>query len=220
MKKSKATLRQRYDYYCQQNAHQHLNQQNFQNDFPSFAYWLDQKKQSVTTDQNNTFSHWLLLALFGMMTAATLTQQLLFILLFLGLAALIKGPGMILLGILYSILVSFFPPLGILFSALIFFFSLQQLTKNLSFVLTAVFFYGYPFAIKILRSYTDFDSHWLLIGAIALGLVSFHFLLQRHYQQQISSKAFAWALICVPYDFLLALWPQKKWKKNARFSPK
>lgn len=96
---TKCTLRQRYHYYRQQNAHQQFNgnfQQNFQKDFPSFANWLKLQQKPIAKDQTATFSHWFLLILFSLVTVATFTQQLLFLLFVFVIAALVKGPGMIL----------------------------------------------------------------------------------------------------------------------------
>ena len=89
--------------------------------FPIFANWLKLQQKPIAKDQTATFfSHWFLLILFSLVTVATFTQQLLFLLFVFVIAALVKGPGMILWGVVYSFLVTLFPPLGLLLSTLFF----------------------------------------------------------------------------------------------------
>lgn len=219
---TKCTLRQRYHYYRQQNAHQQFNgnfQQNFQKDFPSFANWLKLQQKPIAKDQTATFSHWFLLILFSLVTVATFTQQLLFLLFVFVIAALVKGPGMILWGVVYSFLVTLFPPLGLLLSALFFLLTLRQLTRNLTFIFTAVYFYSYPFLITAIHHFTTFDDQWIMIAAVIFALISGHLLFKRNYQFA-SSKAFAWRLITTPYDCLTALIPSKKGRRLQRLRNK
>ncbi|MGC3124412.1 hypothetical protein ACPTJE_17410, partial [Enterococcus faecalis] len=74
--------------------------------------------------------HWFTLILFGLMTVATLSQKLILLTLFIAIVALIKGPVMILWGMLYSFLVGLFPPNGILLSGIYFLLKNGTLTKN------------------------------------------------------------------------------------------
>ncbi|RHK05771.1 hypothetical protein DW084_11545 [Enterococcus casseliflavus] len=213
---TKGTLKHQYHYYRQQNAHQAFNsdfQRNFQQDFPNFATWLKLQQQTPQKNQTATFSHWLLVGFFGLLTAASFSQQLLFLLFVFVLAALVKGPGMIVWGIVYSFLVSLFPPLGIVLSGLFFLLTLRQLTKNVTFVLTALYFYGYPFVITALQHFTNWDPQWLWVGSIGFALISGHFVLKQNYPFA-SSKSLAWAIISVPYDCVMALIPVKH---KARF---
>jgi hypothetical protein len=213
---TKCTMRQRYQYYRQQNAHQQFNnnfQQNFQNDFPSFANWLKMQQKPNKKDQTATFSHWFLLILFSLLTVATFTQQLLFLLLIFAVVALVKGPGMILWGAIYTFLTSLFAPLGLLLSALFFILTLKQLTKNLTFIFTAAYFYSYPFIITALHHFTTFDDRWITLLAVGVALISGHLLFKRNYAFA-SSKAFAWQLLATPYDLLTTWIPGKKSNKN------
>jgi hypothetical protein len=71
---TKGTLKNQYHYYRQQNAHQAFNsdfQRNFQQDFPNFATWLKLHQQTPQKNQTATFSHWLLVGFFGLLTAAS-----------------------------------------------------------------------------------------------------------------------------------------------------
>ncbi|WP_291292831.1 hypothetical protein [Enterococcus sp.] len=217
---TKCTLRQRYTYYRQQNAHQQYQgnfKNDFQKDFPSFANWLKLQQKPTTNDQTATFSHWFLLILFSLLTVATFTQQLLFLLLVFVIAALVKGPGMILLGVLYSFLVTLFPPLGLLFSALFFLLTLKQLTRNVTFIFTAMYFYSYPFLITAIHHFTAWDDRWIMIAAVVFALISGHLLFKKNYPTA-SSKAFAWRLLTAPYDCLTVLLPSKKGRRLQKFS--
>lgn len=220
MEKNKCSMRQRYRYYKEQKQHQAFNgdfQQNFQQEFPNLSAWLKLQQKPSAKNQTATFSHWLILFLFGMLAVASFTQQLLLIGFFLILAALIKGPGMIVWGIVYSFLVSLFPPLGILLSGIFFLLSLQQMIRDRHFYLTALFFYAYPFLITTLHHFTQWNDMLLTTGGLAAGLISLHFLLKRHYTVN-SSKALAWSLLSVPYDCLVFLIPSKKKKPSVKQS--
>ena len=177
------------------------------------------QQKPIAKDQTATFSHWFLLILFSLVTVATFTQQLLFLLFVFVIAALVKGPGMILWGVVYSFLVTLFPPLGLLLSALFFLLTLRQLTRNLTFIFTAVYFYSYPFLITALHHFTTFDDQWIKIAAVIFALISGHLLFKRNYQFA-SSKAVAWRLITTPYDCLTALIPSKKGRRLQRLRNK
>lgn len=219
--RSKSTMKKRYQYYRQQNAHRQFGpdfKREFQHDFPNFATWLKLQQQVPQTNQTNTFSHWAILGTFTLFTAATFSQQILFLFVLLIVAALVKGPGMILWGILYSFLVSLFPPLGLLLSAIFFLLTIRQLTKNMTFVLSALYFYSYPILITVLHQFTTWNDQWLFYGSIACALISGHLILKRNYLFA-SSKGVAWALMTVPYDCIMALVP-KKHKARLFKSPK
>ncbi len=185
----------------------------FQKDFPQLAQQLRQKQRVSDKNQVNTFTHWLLLLGFGMLTIASFPQQLVILLILVGITALVKGPGMLLFGMLYSFLVSLFPPLGIFLSALFFLLSLYQLTRNWRFGLAAAFFYLYPMMTVAFRQFAYFDQTGWLLAFGTVGLVGMHFLFRNVYVSQPSSKALAWSLISLPYDCLVFLLPSKKGKK-------
>lgn len=126
---------------------------------------------------------------------------------------------MILWGVVYSFLVTLFPPLGLLLSALFFLLTLRQLTRNLTFIFTAVYFYSYPFLITAIHHFTTFDDQWIMIAAVIFALISGHLLFKRNYQFA-SSKAVAWRLITTPYDCLTALIPSKKGRRLQRLRNK
>lgn len=208
---TKANMKKRYQYYRQQNAHQQFNQdfkRTFQKDFPNFATWLKLQQQVPQVGQTNTLSHWLMIGCFALMTAATFTHQLLFLFVLLMVAALVKGPGMILWGMLYSFLVSLFPPLGLLLSGLFFLLTIRQLTKNMTFVLSAMYFYTFPFLVTALHTFTTWNDQWLFYGGIGVALISGHMILKQNYAFA-SSRGVAWALMTVPYDCIMALVPKK-----------
>lgn len=84
---------------------------NFQREFPNTARYL--KQRYPDKEPLSSFWHWATLALFAILCIATIKQQLLLIGLLILIAALIKGPGLLLFGALYSLLVSLFPPIGV-----------------------------------------------------------------------------------------------------------
>ncbi|WP_430611437.1 hypothetical protein [Enterococcus sp. DIV0876] len=218
--RTKPSMKKRYQYYRQQNAHQQFDQdfkRKFQHDFPNFATWLKLQQQVPQTNQINTLSHWLIIGSFALITVASFTHQLLFLFVLLMIAALIKGPGMILWGVLYSFLVSLFPPLGLLLSALFFLLTIRQLTKNMTFVLSALYFYTFPFVVTALHHFTTWNDQWLFYGGIGVALISGHLILKQNYRFA-SSRGVAWALITVPYDCIMALVPKKHKGRLFKFS--
>ncbi len=203
-------LRSQYRYYSRQKD----KSLSFQKDFPQLAQQIRQKQRISDKNQVNTLTHWLLLVGFGGLTLASFPQQLLILLTLVGVTALVKGPGMLLFGLLYSFLVSLFPPLGIFLSALFFLLSLYQLTRNWRFGLAASFFYLYPMMIVAFRQFAYFDHTGWLVAFSAFGLIALHFLFRSVYVSQPSSKALAWSLISLPYDCLVFLLPSRKGKKS------
>lgn len=204
-------LRLQYQFYTKTKK-----QNNFKNDFPEMAEWIRLKQRQSNKNQANTFSHWFLLALFGGLTIASFSQQLLLIVAFILVAALVKGPAMILYGVIYTFLVGLFPPLGIVLSALFFFIHLYQITRNWRFGLAAGFFYLYPVTLVALRQFAFFDRGWLMILLTGIGLLVLHFLFQKVYWEQPSSKGLAWSILSLPYDCLSALIPVKRKPKKFR----
>ncbi|KAF1303606.1 hypothetical protein IV487_04115 [Enterococcus saccharolyticus] len=209
-------LRTQYHFYARRKKQAHTQATSFQRDFPEFAQF---RRNVSEKNQVNTLTHWLLLAVFGLLTFASFPQQLLVIGIFTVITALIKGPGMILFGIVYSFLVGLFPPLGMLLSAVFFFLSLYQLTRNWRFGLTAAFFYLYPMLLVALRFFDFGQTTWFSLLASGIGLMALHFLIRGVYQEQPSSKGLAWSLVSLPYDCFLFLLPSKR-KKATRLSKK
>ena len=132
------------------------------------------QQKPIAKDQTATFSHWFLLILFSLVTVATFTQQLLFLLFVFVIAALVKGPEVILWGVVYSFLVTLFPPSWfVAFNAFLSAHS-QAVDKKLTFIFTAVYFYSYPFLITAIHHFTTFDDQWIMIAAVIFALISGH----------------------------------------------
>lgn len=75
-------------------------------DLENFLKTSIQKNVTIERkQQNQTIWHWLLLILFGLLTFGSLTQQLLLIGLFTLIAAIVKGPLMLVWGTIYLSLI-------------------------------------------------------------------------------------------------------------------
>ena len=88
---------------------------DFKRSYPKLADYLSNRVDFSRKEQQQSRWHWFTLILFGLMTVATLSQKLILLTVFIAIVALIKGPVMILWGMLYSFLVGLFPPIGFLF---------------------------------------------------------------------------------------------------------
>nr|WP_242596655.1 hypothetical protein [Enterococcus plantarum] len=102
--------------------------------------------------QVNTIWHWLLLILFGLLAYGTMTQQFLLIAIFIAIAAVVKGPLMLLWGAIYSVLIAFFPPLGLVLSLVFFLINLGTIAKSWRISLTSAYFYLVPLIGGIFRA--------------------------------------------------------------------
>lgn len=159
--------------------------------------------------QNQTIWHWLLLVLFGLLAFGTLTQQLLFIGLFMILAAIVNGPLMILWGIIYSALVAFFPPLGLVISLVFFLINLGTVAKSWRLSLTSAYFYLVPLALSTLRHFWTTPPTYVFAIATGISLLGLHFLLEWLYNNNSLSRTITWRVICVPYSLLLLVIPNR-----------
>lgn len=173
---------------------------------PQLASWLREQKRQHPDGQDQGLSHWLILIGFGGMTVASLPWHFAILALLLLTTALWKGPGMLLFGILYAALVSFFPPLGLALSALCFFLSLWQLGRNWLFYLFASGYFAWPFVLKLLGLAKV--TAWPGALALALSLIAVHLLLTRLYRVWDSRSLF-WSLWAAPFDCLLFLLPKR-----------
>lgn len=179
---------------------------------PQLAAWLRKQKRQHPDGQVQGLTHWLLLIGFGGMTVVSLPWHFAILALLLLTTALWKGPGMLLFGILYAALVSFFPPLGLVLSAVCFFLSLWQLGRNWLFYLFSSGYFALPFVYKLL-GLTDVTT-WPDALTLAVSLVVLHLLLTRLYRLWDSRSLF-WSLWAVPFDCLLFLLPKRVSKRLA-----
>lgn len=179
---------------------------------PQLAAWLREQKRQHPDGQDQGLTHWLLLIGFGGMTVASLPWHFAILALLLITTALWKGPGMLLFGILYAALVSFFPPLGLVLSAFFFFLSLWQLGRNWLFYLFSSGYFALPFVFKLL-GLTDVTS-WPGALTLAVSLVVLHLLLTRLYRLWDSRSLF-WSLWAAPFDGLIFLLPKRFSKRLA-----
>ncbi len=81
---------------------------DFKRSYPKLADYLSNRVDFSRKEQQQSHWHWFTLILFGLMTVATLSQKLILLTLFIAIVALIKGPVMILWGMLYSFWLGFF----------------------------------------------------------------------------------------------------------------
>ncbi|WP_430607302.1 hypothetical protein IGJ55_000695 [Enterococcus sp. AZ170] len=168
--------------------------------------------------QVNTVWHWLLLILFGLLAYGTMTQQFLLIALFIVIAAIVKGPLMILWGAIYATLVAFFPPLGIVLSIVFFLINLETIAKSWRISLTSAYFYLVPLIGSIFRFAIKNESSYAVLTFVALGILGLHFLLNWLYKYNSLSRTLAWSIISVPYAILIMLLPARfhKFKSNKK----
>ena len=142
------------------------------------------------------------------LTIATLTQQLLLMVGFLLIAALIKGAWMLLWGIVYSFLVGLFPPIAFYYRSS-FTIECSNDRQKLARHDGRDFFYGYPLAMNALRHLTDWDTRWFFAISLLLGLVILHSLLTKIYARYGNSRLIAWYILCIPFSIVAALLPTK-----------
>ncbi|GGC94424.1 hypothetical protein [Enterococcus wangshanyuanii] len=159
--------------------------------------------------QVNTVWHWLLLILFGLLAYGTMTQQFLLIGLFIAIAAIVKGPLMLLWGAIYSALIAFFPPLGIVLSIVFFLINLGTITKSWRISLTSAYFYLVPLIGSVLRMVIKDEPDYAVLIFVAISLLGLHFLLNWLYKNNSLSRTLTWSIISVPYALLVMLLPTR-----------
>lgn len=186
---------------------------NFQREFPNTARYL--KERYPDKEPLSSFWHWATLALFAILCIATIKQQLLLIGLLILIAALIKGPGLLLFGALYSLLVSLFPPIGVVLSALFFILNLRLLTKSWRVNLVTSLFYLYPLGLSLLRYFTQWNAHWQIGLELLPGLLLLHFVLMQVYYFHPSARQVAWTVLAPPFELISLVLP-KRFKKPFR----
>lgn len=174
-----------------------------------FKSLIRPKVSPTRKEQTQTIWHWSLLVLFSMLTYAGFTQQLLLIILLIGLTALIKGPLMLLWGSIYSAMIAFSPPLAVILSLIFLLLNLEAVVKNWRITITGLFFYLYPLAGRLLVSFTEFDPRWLLLLWLTVGIIAFHFLLKWLYRQNFGSRVLLWSIVSMPHSFFVLFLPKK-----------
>lgn len=186
---------------------------NFQQDFPNAARYL--KQRYPDKEPLSSFWHWATLALFAILCIATIKQQLLLIGILMLVAALIKGPGILLFGLIYSFLVSLFPPIGIVLSALFFLFNIRLLTKSWRLNIVTSLFYLYPLGLSLLRYFTHWEAAWQIGLQLLPGLLLLHFVLMQVYYFHPSARQVAWTVLATPFELISLVLP-KRFKKPFR----
>ncbi|MDA9472346.1 hypothetical protein C240_2544 [Enterococcus sp. 5H] len=168
--------------------------------------------------QVNTLWHWLLLILFGLLAYGTMTQQILLIVLFIAIAAIVKGPLMILWAAVYSMLIAFFPPLGIVLSILFFLVNLGTVAKSWRISLTSAYFYLVPLIGAIIRTIVKNEPDYLVMLFVVASMIGLHFLLNWLYQNNSLSRSLTWTIISVPYAILIMILPARfhRFKTNKK----
>ncbi|MEI5994724.1 hypothetical protein [Candidatus Enterococcus mansonii] len=178
-------------------------------------------KKNVTIQrkpQVNTIWHWVLLVLFGLLAYGTMAQQFLLIGIFVFIAAIVKGPLMLLWGAVYSALIAFFPPIGIVLSIIFFLINLGTVAKSWRISLTSAYFYLVPLVGGILRAVMKNEPAYAVFIFVSLSIIGLHFLLHWLYQNNSLSRSLAWSIISVPYSLLIILLPTRfrRFKPNKK----
>lgn len=169
-------------------------------------------RKNVTIErkpQVNTIWHWVLLILFGLLAYGSMTQQLLLIALFVVIAAIVKGPLMLLWGAIYSALIAFFPPLGLLLSIVFFLINLGTVAKSWRISLTSAYFYLVPLIGSILRAIIKNEPTYAVLVFVAVSVLGLHFLLHWLYKNNSLSRSLTWSIISVPYAIMIMLLPTR-----------
>lgn len=169
-------------------------------------------RKNVTIErkpQVNTIWHWVLLILFGLLAYGSMTQQLLLIALFVVIAAIVKGPLMLLWGAIYSALIAFFPPLGLLLSIVFFLINLGTVAKSWRISLTSAYFYLVPLIGSILRAVIKNEPTYAVLVFVAVSVLGLHFLLHWLYKNNSLSRSLTWSIISVPYAIMIMLLPTR-----------
>ncbi|OTN88136.1 hypothetical protein A5819_000588 [Enterococcus sp. 7E2_DIV0204] len=159
--------------------------------------------------QVNTIWHWVLLILFGLLAYGSMTQQLLLIAIFIVIAAIVKGPLMLLWGAVYSALIAFFPPLGLLLSIAFFLINLGTVAKSWRISLTSAYFYLVPLVGSILRAIIKNEPTYTVLIFVAFSILGLHFLLHWLYKNNSLSRNLTWSIISVPYAIMIMLLPTR-----------
>ncbi|WP_375178800.1 hypothetical protein [Enterococcus rotai] len=169
-------------------------------------------RKNVTIErkpQVNTIWHGVLLILFGLLAYGSMTQQLLLIALFVVIAAIVKGPLMLLWGAVYSALIAFFPPLGLLLSIVFFLINLGTVAKSWRISLTSAYFYLVPLIGSILRAVIKNEPTYAVLVFVAVSVLGLHFLLHWLYKNNSLSRSLTWSIISVPYAIMIMLLPTR-----------
>ncbi|EOL47770.1 hypothetical protein [Enterococcus caccae] len=159
--------------------------------------------------QVNTIWHWVLLVLFGLLAYGSMTQQLLLIVVFVIIAAIVKGPLMLLWGAVYSALIAFFPPLGLLLSLVFFLMNLGTIAKSWRISITSAYFYLVPLIGSILRAILKNEPSYAVLIFVSVSILGLHFLLNWLYKNNSLSRTLTWSIISVPYALLIMLLPTR-----------
>lgn len=185
---------------------------NFQQNFPNTARYL--KQRYPEKEHLKSFWHWTTLALFSLLCIATIKQQLFLLGLLILATALVKGPAILLFGMLYSFLISLFPPAGILLSALFFLLNIRLLTKSWRVNLVTSLFYLYPLGLSLLCYFTHWDAPWQLALELLPGLLLLHFVLLQVYYFHPSARQISWTIFATPFELLSLVLPKRFKKKR------
>ncbi len=191
---------------------------DFKRSYPKLADYLSNRIDFSRKEQQQSCWHWFTLILFGLLTIATLSQKLILLTVFIAIVALIKGPVMILWGMLYSFLVGLFPPIGILLSAIFFLLNIGTFTKNWRMTLVGIYFYFYPFGVMALREIMHWNNHWFSAGALLLGLILLHVMLTKLYQRYGIGRTIFWYVFSIPFGTAYCSLAKPFEDKNKRLS--
>lgn len=170
-------------------------------------------------ETQRSWSHWLLVALFGALCLLPISGKLLFILGFVLFTALIKGPIMLVVGTLLAGLIGLFPPLAWVLPLFIFLNELFFLVRNWRFGVIAGFFFAYPFLRLLIERALPYPPLWERFGTLTLGILSFYSLLLWFYRKNPNSHALVWSIISWPFDFLVRFFPHINRSNRSAQSP-
>lgn len=161
-----------------------------------------------SSESQQSWSHWVLIALFGVLCFVPISGKLLFILGFVLLAAFIKGPLMIVVSAIFAFLISLIPPLAWVLSLFFVINELFFLARNWRFGLIAGFFFTYPFLRLLIERALPYPPLWEKFGTITIGMLFFYSLLVWFYRKNPNSHALVWSIVSLPFDCLVRFFPR------------
>lgn len=173
---------------------------------------------SAPDEQHNTLSHYLLLVLFVGLCLTSLPQFFGIIAGLVILTALVRGPLLLVWGMVYSALVALFPPLGLLLSLLLILLNLTELVKSWRTTAVALYFYLLPLVGRVVQAFITDEARWQVLLVVAGATILLHLLLRWLHNYQATSRALLRYIAEAPYQLLLVTLPTrfKHWKRRVR----
>lgn len=120
--------------------------------------------------------------------------------LFTLIAAIVKGPLMLVWGTIYSALVALFPPFALVLSFTFFIINLGTVMKSWRITLTSAYFYLVPLGFSLLKTTNWVSTPYFLTGLALLSILGLHFILEWLYKNNSLGRLLTWQIISVPFS--------------------